>query len=158
MHLFPPPPGPGLVHMLPWHGMWCIGASHNSGSQHTTNAAQKLVQNLHQQILNCPTVSRNSMQLTLNQKRTPESRFYNLFWNVQAIKKYPHPVAQRCPSLNFLLEPEPSFFGFVFLGEPEPELAKLDRPGSSWSRDRVAWTSLFQRNLFLDERLLPKNG
>ena len=67
-------------------------------------------------------------------------------------------VAQRCPSLNFLLEPEPSFFGFVFLGEPEPELfwfsffrgsqsqsffsflffgelepelAKLDRPGSS---------------------------
>ena len=29
---------------------------------------------------------------------------------------------QRCPSLNFLLEPEPSFFGFVFLGEPEPEL------------------------------------
>jgi hypothetical protein len=65
---------------------------------------------------------------------------------------------QRCPSLNFLLEPEPSFFGFVFLGEPElelfwfsffrgsqsqsffsflffgelePELAKLDRPGSS---------------------------
>ena len=24
----------------------------------------------------------------------------------------------------------------------EPELAKLERPGSSWSRDRVAWTSL----------------
>ena len=67
-------------------------------------------------------------------------------------------IDQRCPSLNFLLEPEPSFFGFVFLGEPEPELfwfsffrgsqsqsffsflffgelepelAKLDRPGSS---------------------------
>ena len=27
-----------------------------------------------------------------------------------------------CPSLNFFLEPEPSFFGFVFLREPEPEL------------------------------------
>ena len=42
-------------------------------------------------------------------------------------------------------EPEPELFSFclfVFLGEPEPELAKLDRPGSSWSRDRVAWTSL----------------
>ena len=25
-------------------------------------------------------------------------------------------------------------FRFVLLGEPEPELAKLDRPGSSWSR------------------------
>ena len=31
-------------------------------------------------------------------------------------------VSQRCPSLDFLLEPEPSFFDFVFLGEPEPEL------------------------------------
>ena len=29
---------------------------------------------------------------------------------------------QRCPSLDFLLEPEPIFFYFVFLGEPEPEL------------------------------------
>ena len=34
----------------------------------------------------------------------------------------------------------------VFFGELEPELAKLDRPGSSWSRDRVAWTSL-QRHI-----------
>ena len=73
----------------------------------------------------------------------------------EILHKHPR---QRCPSLNFLLEPEPSFFGFVFLGEPEPELfwfsffrgsqsqsffsflffgelepelAKLDRPGSS---------------------------
>ena len=73
-------------------------------------------------------------------------------------------LKQRCPSLNFFLEPEPSFFGFVFLrepesdlfwfsffggsqsqsffvlsfsGEPEPELTKLDRPGSSWSRVNV---------------------
>ena len=32
------------------------------------------------------------------------------------------PRTQRCPSLDFLLEPEPIFFYFVFLGEPEPEL------------------------------------
>ena len=32
------------------------------------------------------------------------------------------PRRQRCPSLDFLLEPEPIFFDFVFLGEPEPEL------------------------------------
>ena len=31
-------------------------------------------------------------------------------------------IRQRCPSLDFFLEPELSFFGFVFLGEPEPEL------------------------------------
>ena len=29
---------------------------------------------------------------------------------------------QRCPSLDFLLEPEPIFFDFVFLAEPELEL------------------------------------
>ena len=29
---------------------------------------------------------------------------------------------QRCPSLNFFLEPEPGFFDFIFWGEPEPEL------------------------------------
>ena len=49
---------------------------------------------------------------------------------------------QRCPSLNFLLEPEPSFFGFVFLGEPELELFGFPFLGGARARAFLVFSFL----------------
>ena len=50
-----------------------------------------------------------------------------LFWGTGA-------RAGKARQARLELEPSFSFFHFVFWGEPEPEIAKIDRPGSSWSR------------------------
>ena len=49
---------------------------------------------------------------------------------------------QRCPSLNFLLEPEPSFLGFVFLGEPELELFGFPFLGGARARAFLVFSFL----------------
>ena len=64
-------------------------------------------------------------------------------------------VHQRCPSLDFFLEPEPSFFDFVILGEPEPELFWFSFFGGARARAFLVllfWGSQsFFRFVFLGE-------